>query len=194
MDVQRRGIRGRANRATARQMNRSLLSNLHGHANRLNRTEPPPYTRAPFQDLTVAIKVTELGEVTLSTKDICTFLTTQLGLDAVTTIEKIVFKLRRVDAYANAVGSSANAPKVKMVCNSLIPTSATDGTKSAYPEIKRLEDTGNLSRNAVVSYSWPLSQSDMCLAQDPDVTVVNLTTFATNSTELRVHVNWSFKA
>jgi len=193
--VRRGAARARGRRGmTVRQSHRMIMSALHGHSNRLIRSEPPPYTRSPFSDLTVAIKVTEVGDVSLSSKDIITFLVTQLGLDPVSLIDKVVFKLKRLDAYANAVGSSANAPKVKMVCNSLIPVSASDGTKSSYPEIKRLEDTGNLSRNAVVSFTWPASQSDVVLEQDPDVVCANLVTFAANSTELRVHVNWNWKS
>lgn len=175
-----------------RESHAAIMSMIHGHSNRITRSEPPPYTRSPYTDLTVAIKVTEVGEVTLSTKDIATFLVTQLGLDPVTLGDKVVFRLKRVDAYANAVGASANAPKVKMMCNSLIPVTVPD--TSTHPEMKSLEDTGNLSRNAVVSYTWPVSQSGVVLGMTPDVVCARVITFAANSTELRVHVNWSWKS
>jgi len=183
----------RARRTNARQSVRALTSSLHGHANRLRHWDPPQYNRAPFQNITIAIKLADLGTLPVTTTDVTTFLNTQLGLDPVTTNEKVVFKLQRVDAYANAIGSSTTSPKVKLVCYSLIPTTEQDVTKSANPEIKRLEDSGTLSKNAVVSYTWPLSQRDVVLTSLIQIPVFEVTTFASNAVELRVHVQWAFK-
>jgi len=189
------GARRRVDPNVKRTVN-ALKSALHGHANRLMRADPPPFTKAPYQSITVSQKIAGVPSAyNFTTKDISVYLLTQLGIPSASIVALstlVTFKLRRVDVYTSAIGSSTEAPKVQLTAKSLIPTTNPSTTETVYPTLKRLEDTGNLSENAVVSYSWPTHMADTPLDDNADFEVCLVEPNLANSTTVRFHIQWSF--
>lgn len=194
MNNPRRARGGRTVGARA-QLNQ-LKSALHGHQNKLRAAAPPPFSQAPYNSLTISQVIAgQAASYGFSTKDLCTFLLTQLGLpqaQIVALVDYVSIKLRRIDAYSASQGSSTVAPKISGTFFSLTPTVNPSTTETQYPRMKRLTDTGNLSRNAVVSYSYPTHMADTPLAASADFTVFSVETNIANSTTVRFHVQWSF--
>lgn len=173
-----------------------MKSNLHGHENRLRLVAPPPFNEAPYNSLTISQRIKGgAGSYGFVVKDICTYLLTQFGLpnaQIVALVDYVSFKLKRVDIFAAARGSSGENPEIIGTFYSLSPTVNDSTTETVYPRLKRLKDTGNLSRNAVVSYSWPSHMADTPLDATADFEVCTAVTNLEDSTTVRFHVQWAF--
>jgi len=191
-----RGRRGRGAAGGVRRQVNLLKSAMHGHQNRLRLVAPPPFNESPYNSLTISQRIKGgAGLYEFVVKDVCTYLLTQFGLpnaQIVALVDYVSIKLKRVDVYAAARGSSTENPALNCTFYSLSPTVNDATTETVYPRMKRLTDTGNLSRNAVVSYSWPTHMADTPLDAAADFAVVSVTTNLEDSALVRFHVQWAF--
>jgi len=193
-------------RMTARASIGLLKSSLHGHANKLRGTNPPSYTRQPYNTLTLGTVYGpgQSGQLTesITVKKVITLLEQQLGLTA----SGLRVKVQRMDFWAMpAEGISELAelgvnPEVTGKFYSLIELNGnTAGTgATVYPvALKELDDTGiNGHSAAVVSYSWPRDQADMPLGNPPPsggdtAKIADLAAPLGVKVFARIHVHWS---
>jgi len=171
-----------------------LKRSLQGHANRLNHVAPPPITRRPFYPLVVNAVIASAGtEVLYTPGDIVDILISQLGL-ATQTKSSIVIKIQRVDAYCMPTGASTDRPAISMDCSSVTPALGDPQSPGAaevfYGLLKRLQDQGNLSEAAKVSYTWPRHMADQPLSTQANFQLVTVAGNLAN-TCVRFHVLWS---
>jgi len=168
----------------------------HGHENKLQTVDTPTVNKRPFNTIKLHfIKETDQVGIAFSItiNDIVSLLLSQLGLQTKTS-SIVVIKLQRVDAWATSAAGDALRPAVTADISSLVPQlgdPATPGNAIVhYPVLKKLTDTGSVSRPARVSYTWPLSQREIPLSKNSNFTVV---TFASNvkETDVYFHVHWS---
>lgn len=207
-----RGQRGRRNINRSMNTRRSinmLKSALHGHQNRLRHLVPPPVNRRPFNTMTID----HVFENTATPKvieeygppDIFNFWLNQQGLVTIfngltETLQnefrsRFTFRLRRIDAYAVPIGGSTQRPSVFLDVASLIPTVSDDTLPTApvsvaYPLLKRIEDVGNLSECAKVSYTFPLHMADTPLNPIADFNFAAVSS-NTENVSMRFHIQWT---
>jgi hypothetical protein len=183
-----------------------LKSSLHGHANKLRATNPPSFTRQPYNTVTLGVTYgpgssSQLTQ-TITTGTIVDLLKAQLGLTA----SGLRVKIQRADFWAMpSEGISELAelginPQVTGKFYSLVELNGnTSGVgATVYPvALKELDDTGiNGQSAAVVSYSWPRDQADMPLGK-PEAAGGTPGTIAELAAPLgvkvfaRFHVHWS---
>jgi len=172
-----------------------LKSAIHGHANKLGGTNPPPFTRRPYSTITVEKTATSASDEVVTITQILSALQAQLG----TTNEEFQFKIQRVDIWVMPTGWTVDTGKVNAIPTvrarffSLVPTVTSAGVSTN--TLKSLEDIGCPgSSAAVVSYSWPKDQQDMPLnaVAASGSTPVFEYTIATNCTAfIRFHLHWS---
>lgn len=172
-----------------------LKSALHGHANKLGGTNPPPFTRRPYSSITVEKTATSATDEVVTIKQIISALQAQLG----TTNEEFQFKIQRIDIWVMPTGWSVDTGKVNAIPTvrarffSLVPNVNSVPVKSTNT-LKSLEDIGCPGASAaVVSYSWPKDQQDMPMnAVEGGSIPVFEYTIATNCTAfMRFHLHWS---
>lgn len=183
-----------------------LKSSLHGHANKLRATNPPSYTRQPYNTVTLGAVYgpgtqSQLTE-TITIGTIVDLLEGQLGLSAT----GLRVKIQRADFWAMpSEGISELAelginPQVTGKFYSLVELNGnTSGVgATVYPvALKELDDTGiNGQSAAVVSYSWPRDQADMPLGKPPPSggtagTIAELAAPLGVKVFARFHVHWS---
>jgi hypothetical protein len=125
--------------------------------------------------------------------DVAGAIIAQLGLPAAA-IGVINFKIQRVDVYSSATAATADRPAVSLQVSSTVP-SVSDSTSGSSAEvfygiIKRLQDLGNLSESAKVSYAWPLHMADMPLSGSQSFCLFAASGNAANTT-VRLHLQWS---
>ncbi len=194
------GRSGRGRASQYQSMNRmraqmgALKSSLHGHANQLQHSAPPGYTRRPFNTLTVAHVVPDAGaEVFVGPVDIINYIKNQLGLSDQTKAN-IVFKLQRIDYFGTPVGSSTDRPSVTMNVSSLVPVVGDPATPGnavvSYGILYTAIDQGSLQDCAKLSYTFPRSMGDMVMGNTADFNFLSVSSNVPNS-ELRFHVAWS---
>ena len=186
--------RRRQQNSTAKAALSRLKSSLHGHANTLNALDPSATNRRPYHSLVVQQTILSNGQsVGIPVSDLVKRLLDQLGMAAQdATIVNV--KLKRCDVWAVSKANSSVRPAVNADYSSLVPTIADPTSPGnaivAYPLLKRLEDIGGVSSSARVSYTWPLSMSDIPLNKNADFVLI---TVASNVTEIdiRWHLDWS---
>lgn len=185
--------RGRNRARETRSIVNQLKSSLHGHDNKLRFTNPPCYSKRPFNTLTVSHVLPDAGtEYNIGTADVVNYIKNQLGL-AEQTKSLIVFKLRRIDLFGVPTGGDQR-PAINMDVSSLVPTvgdPATPGNAQvAYGNLFRKQDIGNLSDCAKLSYTFPMHMSDIPMS---GVIPINILSASSNVAfaELRFHLSWS---
>lgn len=171
-----------------------LKRSLHGHENRLSHIAPPSVTKRPWYPLVLDLVIPTAGTETFySPKDLVTSVATQLGLPA-QAIPILNVKLSRVDAYAIPTGSSTDRPSISMDCSSLVPSLGDPATPGAaevfYGILKKLQDQGNLSEAAKVSYTWPLHMADLPMNSNVEFALASIAGNTANVC-VRFHVLWS---
>lgn len=168
----------------------------HGHENILQAIDPPAVNKRPFNTIKLHfVKETDQVGIAFSftVNDIVNLLLSQLGINTQASAIAVV-KLQRVDAWGTSSAGDSLRPSVTADISSLVPQlgdPATPGNAIVhYPVLKKLTDTGSVSRPARVSYTWPLSQREIPLSKNSNFTVV---TFASNvkETDVFFHVQWS---
>lgn len=205
--------RGRAGptqpRTTLRQSMGLLKSSLHGHANKLGATNPPPFARVPYNTVTLGGEfIPSTGQTGSLVKDLTISnvideLGDQLGITASGGIR---VKIQRVDCWSLPnttilTGGTANIgvnPEVAAKFFTIVElTGETSGTGavSAPASLKELEDAGlNGQTAAVVSYTWPRNQQDIPCPKPStgtSQTLVQFTAPAGCIVLYRVHLHWS---
>lgn len=175
----------------------ALKSSLHGHANRLGGTNPPPFNRRPYGTITVEEVVTTATDLQRDIGQVMTALAGQLGI----TSDHLVLKVQRVDIWVMPTGAATSTgvtnaiPTVRARFFSLVLNVATGATVATSNALKELEDIGCPGAHAaVVSYTWPRDQQDMPMigAQGTgNIPVVDFTIAANCTAYLRYHLHWS---
>lgn len=153
----RGGPRRGLNRNVANQL-AMLKSSLHGHENRLKATDPPPFTRKPFNTITVEaiLEHAENGQVTVT--GIISALRSQLDMAL---SQDVTIKIKRIDLWVPGLLAT---PSIRGRFFSLVMAQSTSSTTSHSILLKSLQDIGTLGASAaVVSYSWPRDQQDIPL-------------------------------
>lgn len=170
-----------------------LKSSLHGHANALRATNPPPFTRKPFNTITVEEILagdtlhTTGQQVTVT--HIINALTAQLDTSQST---DVTIKIKRIDLWTTGV---TETPSIRGKFFGLTMAQTTAGAQTVSNPLKAIEDIGTLGASAaVVSYSWPRDQADMPLNNSQlsgDQPVYEALAAATDSkTYARYHLLW----
>lgn len=174
----------------------ALKSSLHGHANKLGGTNPPPFTRRPYGTITVEETSTSATDQVITVTNIMSALKTQLGATS-----ELQLKIQRIDIWVMPTGAQVDAgvfnaiPTVRARFFSLIPNVPSGASVATTNALKSLEDIGCPgSSAAVVSYSWPRDQQDMPMtpAQGTGNIPVFEFTIAPGCTAYkRYHLHWS---
>jgi len=170
----------------------------HGHENHLAAIDPPPVNTRPFNSIKVHyVQETDQQGIAfdITTQGISKFLLSQLGLT--TQAQSIVvMKIRRIDVFATQNQQQDNnvRPACTIDCSSLVPQLADPATPGNavvfYPILKKLSDIGSQSKPARVSYTWPLSQSDVPVTQQANFTVCTISSNV-KATDVYIHLHWS---
>lgn len=200
----RRPGMGNQPRSTVRQSLGLLKSAMHGHANKLRGTNPPQFSRLPYNTVTLGQEYSPSESTpdvqTETVATIITALKAQLGL----TDQGIRAKILRIDLWAlpgivpSGLATLGVNPEITAKFFSLIELTAATSGSGAISEpvgMKELEDIGvNGQSAAVVSYTWPKEQQDIpCRipstgnAQE----VVTWTVPAGVKVYFRAHLHWS---
>merc|ERR1711964_839658 len=99
-------------------------------------------------------------------------------LSAWTCHPDLVIKIQRVDAYCMPTGASTDRPAISMDCSSVTPALGDPQSPGAaevfYGLLKRLQDQGNLSEAAKVSYTWPRHMADQPLSTQANFQLVTV--------------------
>jgi len=173
-----------------------LKSSLHGHANKLGGTNPPPFTRRPYGSITVEKTATSATDEVVTISQINAALQAQLGI----TNEQLMFKIQRIDIWVMPTGwtgdTKVNAiPTVRSRFFSLVPNVGQASTVTRVTStLKSLEDIGCPGASAaVVSYSWPKDQQDMPMipVSGGTIPVFDYTIASDCTAYIRFHLLWS---
>jgi|ERR1712080_106380 len=175
----------------------ALKSSLHGHANKLGGTNPPPFTRRPYGTITVEETATSATDTVITLTNINTALKSQLG-----TTSELQLKIQRIDIWVMPTGVTQvdagvfNAiPTVRARFFSLVPNVNPSATVATTNALKSLEDIGCPGASAaVVSYSWPRDQQDMPMAPSQgtgSIPVFQYTIAPGCTAYIRYHLHWS---
>lgn len=140
-----------------------LKSSLHGHANKLTTSSPPPFTRRPYNTITIQTTIPHGDSlIVVRLEDIMEATLQQLGLAL---DQSIYVKIKRIDLWTEEPMQRIT-PTVRASfygLNMTFNTAAAVTPVSA--ALKELEDVGTLGASAaVVSYSWPRDQQDIPLS------------------------------
>lgn len=186
-----------------------IRSQLHGHQNRLRHVVPPPVNRRPYNTITIdhVYGNPEPRQIQQFTpRDIYNYFIAQQGLaftfakldeaDQDELASRFNFRLRRIDAYVMPTGGDVQRPSVFLDVASLIPqvsdeVSPTAPRAVAYPLLKRIEDVGNLSNCAKVSYTYPLHMADTILNPIANFNFAAVSANVAN-VSMRFYIDWSF--
>jgi len=184
-----------------------LKSSLHGHANKLRSTNPPPFTTKPFNSLTVGLILPDASTVE-SQQPVYGAFDVNALIKATTlqlynaSIPLPVVKLSRVDLWALPKAASAGdttlnpIPSIRMRVYSLTPSIGRSGSQSLLGDqcpLKTLADIGMPGNSAaVVSYSYPRDQADVAHS---DITgafdIIKYHNGVDNEVHARFHIHWS---
>lgn len=202
-----RGRRPNPNGPSLRQSMGLLKSSLHGHPNKLRGTNPPSYTRVPYNNLIVNLETfagqTDPGVGKIDASDLIGQLEDQLfGTQSVTGLR---VKVQRIDLWAlpeklgdGGLSSVGINPEISAKFYSIIDTSVETSGSGALAEtaaLKELDDIGLAGQSAaIVSYSWPRNQQDIPIRLFSEGTYSPIAEWATPTgvrVVARVHVHWS---
>lgn len=173
----------------------ALKSSLHGHANKLTATNPPPFTRKPFNTITVESIQPIAVDASVTIENIVAALKAQLGNKTVPLDSPVTIKIKRIDLWA--IGGLEVVPTVRASFYGLSPQISSQQTAQIYvsPQ-KSLEDIGTPGASAaVVSYSYPRDQSDIPLSPHvfgtSSIPVFSLTIQENTVCYMRFHLLWN---
>lgn len=196
-----------------RRSNRRVLSQLHGHQNRLRHLVPPPVNRRPYNTLTLDHVYDNKPESGTGERlielygppDIWRYWVNQMGLkeifDELPAAQQIElqsrfnFRLKRIDAFLMTTGAATDRPSLFLDVASLVPSVSDQANPStprgvSYGLLKRIEDSGNLSECAKCSYTFPLHMADLPLNPIADFNFAAVSGNVDNIT-MRFHIEWS---
>jgi hypothetical protein len=177
---------------------------MHGHANKLRGTNPPQFSRLPYNTITLGTEYppveTDPDVQTVTVASLISALKVQLGLSD----QGIRVKILRIDLWAlpgivpAGLATLGVNPEITAKFFSLIElTAATSGSGAVTEPVgmKELEDIGvNGQTAAVVSYTWPKEQQDIPCRIPSTGTAQPIVTWSVPpgvKVYFRAHLHWS---